>query len=38
MLQEVERLVLSRLTREECNKLLVSKGFTKKSKDNKDEM
>ncbi|XP_011258218.1 selenoprotein M-like [Camponotus floridanus] len=36
--EEVERLVLSRLTREECNELLVSKGFTKKSKDNKDEM
>ncbi|XP_029155804.1 selenoprotein M-like [Nylanderia fulva] len=36
--EEVERLVLSRLTREECNELLVSKGFVKKSKDNKDEM
>ncbi|XP_076232548.1 selenoprotein M-like [Calliopsis andreniformis] len=28
--EEVERLTLSRLTREECNDLLVSKGFTKK--------
>ncbi|KAG5332543.1 PREDICTED: selenoprotein M-like [Acromyrmex echinatior] len=36
--EEVERLVLSKLTREECNELLVSKGFTKKFKDNKDEM
>ncbi|CAL1688698.1 unnamed protein product [Lasius platythorax] len=36
--EEVERLVLSRLTRQECNELLVSKGFIKKSKDNKDEM
>ncbi|XP_014474090.1 PREDICTED: selenoprotein M-like [Dinoponera quadriceps] len=36
--EEVERLVLSSLTREECNDLLVSKGFTKKIKDNKDEM
>ncbi|KAH0955968.1 hypothetical protein HN011_008756 [Eciton burchellii] len=36
--EEIERLVLSSLTREECNDLLVSKGFTKKSKDNKDEM
>ncbi|XP_072746226.1 selenoprotein M-like [Anoplolepis gracilipes] len=36
--EEVERLVLSRLTREECNKLLISKGFSKKSKENKDEM
>ncbi|KAM0730319.1 Selenoprotein M [Formica fusca] len=36
--EEVERLVLSRLTREECNELLISKGFSKKSKDNKDEM
>ncbi|XP_025160256.1 selenoprotein M-like [Harpegnathos saltator] len=36
--EEVERLVLSKLTREECNNLLVSKGFTKKYKDNKDEM
>lgn len=36
--EEVERLVLSKLTRQECNELLVSKGFTKKVKDNKDEM
>ncbi|XP_011687334.1 PREDICTED: selenoprotein M-like, partial [Wasmannia auropunctata] len=36
--EEVERIILSKLTREECNELLVSKGFTKKSKDNKDEM
>ncbi|KAL0113288.1 hypothetical protein PUN28_012444 [Cardiocondyla obscurior] len=36
--EEVERLVLSKLTREECNELLVSKGFTKKPKNNKDEM
>ncbi|XP_031844572.1 selenoprotein M-like [Nomia melanderi] len=27
---EVERLPLSRLTRDECNELLISKGFTKK--------
>ncbi|XP_012527558.1 selenoprotein M [Monomorium pharaonis] len=36
--EEVERLVLSKLTREECNELLVSKGFTKKFIDTKDEM
>lgn len=36
--QEVERLPLSKLTREECNNLLVSKGFTKRVKDGKDEM
>ncbi|EZA46854.1 hypothetical protein DMN91_010152 [Ooceraea biroi] len=36
--EEIERLVLSSLTRQECNELLVSKGFSKKSKDNKDEM
>lgn len=35
--QEVERLQLSRLTREECNDLLVSKGFTR-SKAAKDEI
>ncbi|KAL6418217.1 hypothetical protein ACFW04_012259 [Cataglyphis niger] len=34
--EEVERLVLSKLTREECNELLISKGFNKRS--NKDEM
>nr|XP_003701690.1 PREDICTED: selenoprotein M-like [Megachile rotundata] len=28
--EEVERLPLLKLTREECNDLLVSKGFTKK--------
>ncbi|XP_033230667.1 selenoprotein M-like [Belonocnema kinseyi] len=28
--EEVERLALSQLTREECNELMVSKGFTKK--------
>ncbi|XP_017880689.1 selenoprotein M-like [Ceratina calcarata] len=28
--EEVERLPLSSLTREECNNLLISKGFTKK--------
>ncbi|XP_011883179.1 PREDICTED: selenoprotein M-like [Vollenhovia emeryi] len=36
--EEVERLVLSKLTREECNELLLSKGFKRKLKDNKDEM
>ncbi|XP_029049546.1 selenoprotein M-like isoform X1 [Osmia bicornis bicornis] len=34
--EEVERLPLSSLTREECNNLLVSKGFTKKA--TKDEI
>ncbi|XP_043253943.1 selenoprotein M-like isoform X1 [Colletes gigas] len=34
--EEVERLPLSRLTREECNNLLITKGFTKKAI--KDEM
>ncbi|XP_020290941.1 selenoprotein M-like [Pseudomyrmex gracilis] len=34
--EEVERLLLAKLTRKECNELLVSKGFTKKL--NKDEI
>ncbi|OAD62762.1 Selenoprotein M [Eufriesea mexicana] len=34
--EEVERLPLSSLTREECNNLLISKGFTKKTE--KDEI
>ncbi|KAK9303660.1 hypothetical protein QLX08_004747 [Tetragonisca angustula] len=34
--EEVERLSLSSLTREECNNLLISKGFTKKT--SKDEI
>ncbi|XP_076755049.1 selenoprotein M-like [Xylocopa sonorina] len=34
--EEVERLPLSSLTREECNNLLISKGFTKKTA--KDEI
>ncbi|KAK2576751.1 hypothetical protein KPH14_005399 [Odynerus spinipes] len=34
--EEVERLVLSKLTRQECNDLLVSKGFTKSPQ--KDEI
>ncbi|CAD1477905.1 unnamed protein product, partial [Heterotrigona itama] len=33
---EVERLPLSSLTREECNNLLISKGFTRKT--SKDEI
>ncbi|XP_066596679.1 selenoprotein M-like [Prorops nasuta] len=36
--EEVERLQLSRLTREECNELLVSKGFKKKERTTKDEI
>ncbi|XP_063972357.1 selenoprotein M-like [Diachasmimorpha longicaudata] len=35
--EEVERLQLSRLTREECNELLQRKGFIR-SKHSKDEM
>ncbi|KOC70897.1 Selenoprotein M [Habropoda laboriosa] len=34
--EEVERIPLSSLTREECNNLLISKSFTKKT--GKDEM
>ncbi|XP_060813060.1 selenoprotein M-like [Bombus pascuorum] len=34
--EEIERLPLSSLTREECNNLLISKGFTKKT--SKDEI
>ncbi|XP_033184279.1 selenoprotein M-like [Bombus vancouverensis nearcticus] len=34
--EEIERLPLSSLTREECNNLLISKGFTKKA--SKDEI
>ncbi|XP_015600570.1 selenoprotein M [Cephus cinctus] len=36
--EEVERLQLSQLNREECNELLSSKGFTKSSKTIKDEI
>ncbi|XP_034941774.1 selenoprotein M-like [Chelonus insularis] len=35
--EEIERLPLSKLTREECNELLVSKGFTRE-KHLKDEI
>lgn len=31
--RELERLPLSQLSREECNKLVESRGFTQKSKD-----
>ncbi|KAI4503132.1 hypothetical protein M0802_002176 [Mischocyttarus mexicanus] len=36
--EEMERLNLSRLTRQECNDLLVSKGFTKSTTHQKDEI
>lgn len=36
--EEVERIQLSQLNREECNELLISKGFKKTSKPKKDEI
>ncbi|XP_058806236.1 selenoprotein M-like [Phymastichus coffea] len=36
--EEVERLKLAKLTRDECNELLVSKGFKRSSSAAKDEM